>query len=267
MSKQVGFWFYTGDWMKDPELRFCSLFARGLLIDLLCLMFEAKNQGELSKPDGTPRSDLDIANSISGGTQQEKLAALKELVASGALKRDEKTGVLYSSRMRSLKDLKQVRSNAGSKGGKKTQAKSKQNDKQNGGVTDTDTDSDSSIDINTHNQPVLDSSKKEETFSNQVVEPVSDALEKLSEAKQDSFQRWLRFRLAMDARWMPVERQDVVLMEMLRLFPADEDWTKSIDFSIRVSAKNVIDWKKDFQRVDDRGLSYGESVWGSGGGA
>ena len=94
MGKRVGFWFYTGDWMKDPELRFCSIFARGLLVDLLCLMFEAKRQGELSKPDGSPRSDEEIVDCVSGSDRATKLAALKELINSGALKRDENTGVL-----------------------------------------------------------------------------------------------------------------------------------------------------------------------------
>jgi hypothetical protein len=273
VSKRVGFWFFTGDWMKDPELRFCSLFARGLLVDLLCLMFESKNQGELSRPDGSMRTDIEIVDSISGGTQQEKLAALKQLVSSGVLKRDEKTGVLYSSRMRALGNLNQTRSKAGRKGGSKTQAKMKQNGKQaenqtgnqKGGVTDTDSDSDSDTDIleNIHTPPSLDLLKREEGQSGKPHEVFSEPSEEISKTKIDAFRRWVRFRFAIDGRWMPIERQDVVLMDLMRLYPDDDDWVKSIEFSIRINAKNVIDWRKDFQLKDqDGGSSHGENVWG-----
>lgn len=139
MGKSPGFWFFTGDWLKDSELRFCSLFARGLLVDLLCLMFESKEQGYLSKPNGDPRSDIDIVNAISGGTCDEKIEALAELEASGVLSRDSR-GVLYSRRISRLGELSKERSKAGSKGGSKTQAKlkqtDKQTDKQNRGVSD-----------------------------------------------------------------------------------------------------------------------------------
>lgn len=147
MGKSPGFWFFTGDWLKDSELRFCSIFARGLLVDLLCIMFEAKEQGYMSKPDGTPRSDSDIVDAISGSTREEKLQALKELEVSGVLSRDDRN-VLYSRRLSKLKELSELRSKSGSKGGSKTQAKLKQTEKQNteqnteqkAGVTVTDSD-------------------------------------------------------------------------------------------------------------------------------
>lgn len=145
-AKAPGFWFYPGDWMKDPELRFCSLFARGLLVDLLCLMFESKQRGYLSKPDGSPRSDDAIVDSIAGGSREEKLAALDELESSGVLSRDNR-GVLYSRRLARLGELSAARSKAGSKGGSKQasktqangaanrQANTQANEKQNRGVS------------------------------------------------------------------------------------------------------------------------------------
>ena len=39
--KLPSFQFYPGDWMKDPGLRSVSLEARGLWIDMLCLLFES----------------------------------------------------------------------------------------------------------------------------------------------------------------------------------------------------------------------------------
>jgi hypothetical protein len=128
-AKSPGFWFFTGDWLKDPELRFCSIFARGLLVDLLCYMFEANEQGYLSKSDGTPRSDESIVDAISGGTREEKLAGLRELELSGALSRDNR-GVLYSRRISRLKEISETRKQSGSKGGSKTQAKLKQTGEQ-----------------------------------------------------------------------------------------------------------------------------------------
>jgi hypothetical protein len=157
MAKSPGFWFFTGDWMKDPELRFCSLFARGLLVDLLCILFEAKEQGYASNPDGSPRTDEQIADAVSGGSREEKLSALAELERSGVLSRDSR-GVLFSRRIARLGDLSKTRKQNGSKGGSKSQAKPKQTteqtpeqtDKQNRGVSVSDSVSDSFLNTHTH---------------------------------------------------------------------------------------------------------------------
>lgn len=166
MGKSPGFWFFTGDWMKDPELRFCSIFARGLLVDLLCLMFESKTMGFLCRPDGGPRDDIEIVDAIAGGSREEKLSALVELVNSGVLSRDS-DGVLFSRRLARLSDVSKERSKAGSKGGSKTQAKLKQTNKQNRGVTDSDSVSDTSNRY-TYSSPVIlafDSEEYKESWS------------------------------------------------------------------------------------------------------
>jgi len=122
MSKLPAFQFYPGDWMKDSELRLCSIFARGLLVDLLCLMFEAKHRGQLSRADGeTPLTDFQIADAVSGGTRDEKVEALNELLANGVLKRNS-LGIIYSSRLLRDEEIRQDRRIAGSKGGSKRQA-------------------------------------------------------------------------------------------------------------------------------------------------
>jgi hypothetical protein len=161
MSKAPGFWFFTGDWLKDPELRFCSIFARGLLVDLLCYMFEAKEQGYMCTPSGKAMTNEQIVDAISGGSREEKLTALQELEENGVLSRDSR-GVLYSRRLSRLKELTAKRRESGSKGGSKTQAnrkqKFKQNDKQNQGVTVSDSDSVS--------DSVSDTDSEEELFHN-----------------------------------------------------------------------------------------------------
>jgi hypothetical protein len=158
MAKPPGFWFFTGDWLKDPELRFCSIFARGLLIDLLCFLFESNEQGYASNPDGSPRTDEQIVDAVSGGSREEKLAALAELERSGVLSRDNR-GVLYSRRHARLAQISTARKQSGSKGGSKTQANLKQKDKQKGGVSVSVSDSVSDsfleeIHTHTHQRPV-----------------------------------------------------------------------------------------------------------------
>lgn len=126
MAKLPSFQFYPGDWQKDAGLRVCSIFARGLLIDLLCLMFDTVSRGKLCRPDGvTPWADGEIVDAVSGATRDEKLVALAELERNGVLKRDS-LGILFSSRLIRDEELRQAKVAAGSKGGNKHQAARKQ---------------------------------------------------------------------------------------------------------------------------------------------
>jgi hypothetical protein len=54
MDKLPFFKFYPGDWMKDPALRSVSIAARGLWIDMLCLMHESDRRGYLQHATGKP---------------------------------------------------------------------------------------------------------------------------------------------------------------------------------------------------------------------
>jgi hypothetical protein len=67
MSKLPSFQFYPGDWLKDPQLRMASMSSKGIWIDLLCAMFEAKERGALaatadqySKLLGCTRAEFDL---------------------------------------------------------------------------------------------------------------------------------------------------------------------------------------------------------------
>lgn len=51
MAKQPAFQFYTGDWLKDPNLSMCSEATRGIWMDLLCAMHENDRKGVIA---GTP---------------------------------------------------------------------------------------------------------------------------------------------------------------------------------------------------------------------
>lgn len=112
--KLPAFQFYTGDWLKDPNLRRCSLAARGVYIDMLCLMFECEIRGVLAT-NGVAWSEREIAATISGEPSQ-LLSCVEELLRKGVVSRDDADGnstgtpgSIYSRRM--VRDEKSRASN------------------------------------------------------------------------------------------------------------------------------------------------------------
>jgi hypothetical protein len=120
--------FYPKDWLSDGELRGCSPAARGLLMDLLCLMYGAEERGVLIS-NGEPWAAERVAASVTGFAADLLDVCLHELVAKGVLSRDGR-GALCSRRMVREEDIRQKRAIAGRKGGlskaSKTLAKAKQ---------------------------------------------------------------------------------------------------------------------------------------------
>lgn len=96
MSKLPSFQFYPGDWMKDPGLRRSSHAAKGVLMDVLCLMFESSERGVLATA-GVPWTDEEVCAAI-GGHANVTLMSLRELLDKGVLRR-RNDGALYSARM------------------------------------------------------------------------------------------------------------------------------------------------------------------------
>lgn len=123
MAKYPAFQFYPGDWLKDAGLRRCSPAARGVWIDLICLMFECEERGVLTFGD-KPWTDDEIAGAVTGN-HDVVLACVHELIDKGVARRRE-DGALFSRRLVRDEDIRQKRADAGSKGGSKTQAKRKQ---------------------------------------------------------------------------------------------------------------------------------------------
>jgi hypothetical protein len=88
--------FYPADWRADQALRVCSLAARGLWIEMLCVMHNAIPYGHLLI-NGSPVSDTQLA--MLAGTPSEQISALVgELESAGVFSRTGK-GVIYSRRM------------------------------------------------------------------------------------------------------------------------------------------------------------------------
>jgi len=114
MAKLPAFQFYPGDWLKDPNLRRCSHAAKGVWMDLLCLMFESEERGILSTWN-VPWSDAEIAQAV-GGDRAEVIACMKELTLKGVASRTEQ-GALFSRRL--VRDEKKRAANqaAGKSGG------------------------------------------------------------------------------------------------------------------------------------------------------
>ncbi len=116
MSKKLpSFQFYTGDWMKDPALRAVSLSARGLWVDMLCLMFESARRGYLVHANGNFVSSAQLARMV-GCACDEVDAHLKELEDCGVFSRT-KDGIIYNRRMERDERKRQLCVEAGKRGG------------------------------------------------------------------------------------------------------------------------------------------------------
>jgi len=104
LSKLPSFQFYPGDWMKDPALRSVSLAARGLYIDLLCLMWECPERGVL-KTGNVVWEASHISHAIMsrpGDTFVQNCdinVTLKELVNHGVVTQRNSDGAIISRRM------------------------------------------------------------------------------------------------------------------------------------------------------------------------
>jgi hypothetical protein len=89
--------FYPSDWRSDPMLRLCSLAARGLWIELMCLMHEAEPYGSMLV-NGKRINKTQMA-ALVGIPEKECSALMLELEGAGVFSRDE-DGTIFSRRMR-----------------------------------------------------------------------------------------------------------------------------------------------------------------------
>lgn len=155
--KRPAFQFYPADWRKDPALSTCSLAARGLWIELMCVAHESDEYGTLSI-NGKPMTEQQIARSV-GESPALIIKLLAELESSGVFSRDEK-GSIYSRRMVKDEHLRNVRADAGRLGGNPNllNQKVKQMDKQkvNHASKQSPTPSSSSSSSEITRKPLLD---------------------------------------------------------------------------------------------------------------
>lgn len=88
--------FYWSDWRGDPKLRICSIGARGLWIEMLCIMNEATPIGHLLV-NGIYPTDKQLSVLV-GVPVDELPGLLSELDNAGVFSRNGK-GVIYSRRV------------------------------------------------------------------------------------------------------------------------------------------------------------------------
>jgi hypothetical protein len=113
--KLPSFQFYPGDWMKDPAVRSLTPQARGVWMDLLCLMFESPRRGHLEYKNGKPMS-VEQLSRILGIAPEPLQAILTELEEAVVFSRTEQ-GTIYSRRMVRDEAYRKCRAEAGKLGG------------------------------------------------------------------------------------------------------------------------------------------------------
>lgn len=111
MPEKPYFNFFPADWLSDAGLRRCSLAARGLWIDLICLLHQCPNRGVLADSAGRPWLDHEIAGAV-GGDPTAVGEALRELLSKGVAGRDQ-LGAIFCRRMVREQDVSSKRREAG----------------------------------------------------------------------------------------------------------------------------------------------------------
>ena len=112
--KRPAFQFYPADWRKDPALSACSLAARGLWIELMCIAHEGGTYGFLSI-NGKAMAPAQIARMV-GESPAAVVKLIAELEDAGVFSRDEQ-GCIYSRRMVKDEHVRNIRADAGRLGG------------------------------------------------------------------------------------------------------------------------------------------------------
>lgn len=106
--------WYVNDWLNDPALKLCSLYARGLWAEMLMTMWQCEPQGHLTL-NGKPYTLAQLARAVREPEKPVK-AALEELADAGVYTVTPE-GVIVSRRM--VRDVhnRKVRADGGKKGG------------------------------------------------------------------------------------------------------------------------------------------------------
>lgn len=110
------FKFFPRDWLGDPQLRLCSLAARGLWADLLCIMYMNEGRRGFLEVGGRPIREASEIARLVGSDAEEVARLISELDSAGVPSRDE-SGTIFSRRI--LKDAAtiELKRQAGLKGG------------------------------------------------------------------------------------------------------------------------------------------------------
>jgi hypothetical protein len=115
IDQRPSFQFYPADWLAETGLRMCSLGARGLWMECLCIAFNSPERGVLRKQNASSVESKDLARMV-GASEDEIEALLLELEAAGVFSRAP-DGAIYSRRMIRDEKFRAQRAEAGRLGG------------------------------------------------------------------------------------------------------------------------------------------------------
>lgn len=107
--------FYPGDWKKDPGVQALSFHDRGVWFEILLLMHESDQRGKLLL-NGRPMP-LEALSQLLGIDKQILQCTLDTLINYGVVSVCEETKALACRRMIRDEKLRQIRTEAGKKGG------------------------------------------------------------------------------------------------------------------------------------------------------
>lgn len=110
--KRPSFQFYPADWRSDAGLKLCSLQARGLWIEMICIMHAAEPYGHLCAA-GRPLDARDLARLV-GESERDVKRMLDELTRNNVCSLSD--GAFVSRRMVRDEALRDVRANGGKAG-------------------------------------------------------------------------------------------------------------------------------------------------------
>ena len=106
--------FWWQDWQRDPALRMCSPAARGVWMDMLCVMADGEPHGHLLV-NKRPPTDRQLA-SVFGCSEKDAKSFIKELEDAGVFSRND-DGVIFSRRMVRDKQASKQAAATGAEGG------------------------------------------------------------------------------------------------------------------------------------------------------
>lgn len=232
-DKQPWFKFYPQDWRGDAKLRMCSIGARGLWAEMLCVMHESEPYGYLLV--GGKKVVARQMASLAGISQGECMKYLLELASAGVYSEDENK-VIFSRRM--VRDkAKAEQAKTWGKGGGNPDLKGKHKD----GVNPPDKAQDKPQIPDARNQIPESNSKKGESDS-------PSKLKLVGEREDES--------VFIDETYVPSERAEEYAFSLgMKKTELDEELSKFIAMSVSTRAKSY-NPDMSFKVWCDRWLQY-----------
>jgi hypothetical protein len=113
--KRPWFKFYPADWQGDEKLRLCSMAARGMMAEFMCLMDRASPYGHLLVNGETP-NDTEMTRLVGAKSIIEFRRLRDELLERGVLSRTSE-GIIFSRKMVRVAQRAAVGRETGKRGG------------------------------------------------------------------------------------------------------------------------------------------------------